>query len=92
MLPRVLNRESAKVIAFKLGNLPVRTVQNWQRGINSPSQAHWIALRDLFPELRDKDMEWMAETLGVDPLDETRLFQELQMFLLRRRQMMEGGK
>lgn len=88
LVPRVLANESAKVIAFKLG-CPQRTVENWKARQCIPNAPHWKALCDLFPELRDKDLEWTAAQFGLDPLDETRLFQELQMFMLRRRR--NGG-
>ena len=57
LVPRVLGRESAKVIAFHLG-VPQRTAENWQAGLNLPNLPHFFALAELFPELRDKSLEW----------------------------------
>lgn len=84
-IPRRLQQESAKVLAFKLGNIPERTVQGWQSGRYLPNAPHWIALCDLIPEFRDKTLEWLALQIGVDPDDEARLFHELQLFLMRRK-------
>lgn len=92
MVPVVTSREPAKIIAFKLGNIPVRTVQNWQRGMSLPGAAYWEALKDLFPEFRAKDREWAAQALGVDPLDELRLLQQVQTLLLQRQKENGGGK
>lgn len=91
MVPMVTSRVPAKVIALKLGNIPPRTVQNWQTGASLPSAYHWEELKRLFPEFEAKSREWSAEALGVDPLDETRLLYEVQK-LLQRRALNGGGK
>lgn len=82
LVPRITRREPAKVIAFQLGNIPQRTVENWQRGQSLPNAPHWVALCELFPELRAKDLEWHATALGVDPADQTRLLAEIQRLVL----------
>lgn len=84
IVPPVTSQKSASEIAARLGNVPVRTVENWQQGRCLPDAPYWEALKDIFPEFRAKDREWAAEALGVEPLDELRLLQEVQRLLIER--------
>lgn len=84
LVPRVTSRRPAKIIAFEL-KVPPRTVKGWQSGDHQPRLAHFVALADLFPELREKGLEWFAAALDLDPADTARLFAEMQRLLLRGR-------
>lgn len=94
-VPVVTSRLPAPVIAARMDHMPVRTVQNWQRGHTLPSAFHWEALKEIFPELEAKSREWQAQSLGVDPADETRLLSELHRMISTRlaaNPRIEGGK
>lgn len=83
LTPTVTSRLPAKVIALHLGRIPERTVQNWQQGKSLPSAFHWEALKELFPELRERERAWAGEALGVDPSDDARLINEIQRLVMQ---------
>lgn len=83
IVPRVIGREPAKVIAFKAGATP-RAAQNWQAGDNLPSLPHFIALAKQYPELRAKVLEWLDAEQGENERDPMRVLHELQTLLQSR--------
>lgn len=76
------SRESAKVIAFKTG-ARLRTVQGWQNGEHLPGVPYFFALAEMFPEIREKSLEWLAASMGVDPADQARVLHEISRLVLK---------
>lgn len=83
IVPPVVSQKPAAELAEKLGNIPVRTVENWQQGRAVPDAAHWEALKVIFPEFEAKSREWRAIALGVEPLDEGRLLSKIEELIVR---------
>lgn len=67
-IPRIVreHRESAKVIAFKIGKTP-RAVENIGQGNNIPSLPTAIMLARHIPQLKAKLLEWIEADHNLDP-------------------------
>lgn len=83
MVPRVMARESAKIIAFRTGAVP-RSVENWQAGVCLPQAPHLIALARQFPELRSKVLEWLEAETGDSGDDPSRVLDQIAKLIARR--------
>ena len=69
IIPRVTERQSAKIIAFKAGSTQ-RSAENWQAGLCLPQVPHFLALANQIPELKAKVLEWLgasARDSGENP-------------------------
>lgn len=80
MIPRMLAREPAKIIAFKATATP-RTAANWQEGLNLPQVPHFIMLARQYPELRAKVLEWLDASTGDSGDDPSRVLNEIQKLI-----------
>lgn len=77
LLPRLLQKEPAKVIAFKAGARSTRTAENWQAGINLPQVPAFLALASQLPELKAKVLEWLDASTGDAESDPQRVLDEI---------------
>lgn len=77
LLPRLLQREPAKVIAFKAGVRSPRTAENWQTGVNLPQVPAFLSLARQFPELKAKVLEWLDASMGENEQDPARVLDEI---------------
>lgn len=66
ILPRVLQHESAKIIAFKAGALP-RTAKAWKQGDHLPQAHHMLMLERAYPELASEMRRLRALQADFDP-------------------------
>ena len=83
IMPRVLARESAKVIAFK-ANATERSAQNWQDGVNLPHVPHFLMLARQYPALRSKVLEWLEASQGESDQSPERMLDEIAKIMGRR--------
>ena len=63
LVPRVLQQESAKVVAFR-ASATQRSADNWREGLNLPQVPHFLMLARQYPELRAKVLEWLDASTG----------------------------
>jgi hypothetical protein len=76
---------SAKVIHLQLeGAATERAIENWRDGYNLPRAPLWEALKNHYPELQAKSLEWHAQSFGLDPSDELGAMLRAQAELTRR--------
>jgi hypothetical protein len=83
LLPRVIGRESAKVLAFRAGSTK-RSAINWQNGDHLPSVPHFIALARQYPELKMKVLEWLEASTGENERDPAQVLNDIARLLQRR--------
>lgn len=69
IVPDMLARESAKIIAFKTGATP-RTVEGWKRGDHMPGLEHIGALIEAYPEFAAFMRAFATRALEPDFFDE----------------------
>jgi hypothetical protein len=79
-LPRVVQRQSAKVLALRTETTP-RTIENWKAGECLPSVPAFIMLAKNDPELR----AWVLNELSIEE-DPTRALAVIANALARRRE------
>ncbi|MBN9497836.1 MAG: hypothetical protein J0H39_13855 [Alphaproteobacteria bacterium] len=84
MIPRLLAREPAKVIAFKTAATP-RSAANWQEGLHLPQVPHFIMLARQYPELRAKVLEWLDASTGDSGEDPSRVLNEIHRLIVNAR-------
>lgn len=85
LLPRLLQKEPAKVIAFKAGARSPRTAENWQNGVNIPQVPAFLALANQIPELKAKVLEWLGAKGEEGARDDSeRVLHEIQTLLQKR--------
>jgi hypothetical protein len=83
ILPRVIGRECAKVLAFKAGSTK-RSAVNWQNGDHLPSVPHFIALARQYPELKSKVLEWLEASTGENERDPAQVLNDIARLLQQR--------
>lgn len=82
IIPRVIGRECAKILAFKAGSTK-RSAINWQNGEHLPSVPHFIALARQYPELKRKVLEWLEASTGDNERDPQQVLSEIARLLQR---------
>ena len=83
LVPRVLAREPAKVIAHRVGSTP-RTAKAWKNGDHLPQAAHMLMLARAYPEIGAAVRQWLDMHLNEEAAEAERLLRDVQSYLTRR--------